>query len=133
VTTNYVEAELALEAAAKAKFTSARVSTETPSNLADVLPCIVIQRFGGAEDEVYTFDNANIDFEVYAATRAAARTLAHQVRTWVRKDLPGSIISGAAVSRTRTISGPAWVPYANTTVRKFIYSATIRLHSPEAS
>jgi hypothetical protein len=129
----YVEAEDALQAAAKAKFTTAHVSTETPSNLADVLPCIVVQRFGGVEDVVYTFDNPNVDFEVYAATRAAARTLAHKVRTWVRKELPGTSISGAAVSRTRTISGPAWVPYDNTTVRKFVYSAAIRLHSPEAS
>jgi hypothetical protein len=129
----YVEAEEALRIAAAAKFTTSRVATETPSKLAEVLPCIVIQRFGGLEDEVYTFDNANVDFEVYAATRAAARTLAYQVRTWVRKDLPGSIISGAAVSRTRTISGPAWTPYENTKVRKFIYSAAIRLHSPEAS
>lgn len=129
----YVEAELALVTAAKAKFTGTRVATETPGNLADVLPCIVISRFGGVEDEVYTFDNPNVDFECYAATRAAARTLAHQVRTWVRKELPGTSISGAAVSRTRTISGPAWTPYDNTGVRRFTYSATIRLHSPEAS
>lgn len=128
----YVEAEAALVAAAKTKFSSARVATETPSDLTS-LPVIVIQRFGGLEDEVYTFDNPNVDFEVYAATRAAARTLAYEVRTWVRKELPGTIISGAAVSRTRTISGPVWTPYDNTNVRRFTYSAAIRLHSPEAT
>lgn len=131
--TDYAEAEDVLQAAAAAKFTGKRVTTETPSNLADVLPCIVITRFGGAEDEVYTFDNANVDFDVYAATRGAARTLAHQVRTWVRKELPGTTIGSAAVGRTRTITAPVWTPYDNTAVRRFTYSARIRLHTPEAS
>lgn len=131
--TEYVEAEPALVAAAKAKFTGTRIATETPANLADVLPCIVITRFGGTEDTFYTFDNPSIDFDCYAATRKAARTLAHQVRTWVRQELPGSTIGGAFVLRTQTISGPIWTPYENTNVRRFTYSAQIRLHSPEAS
>ena len=130
----YLEAESALVPAAKSRFPQARVATETPANLGDVLPCIVITRFGGTDDAIWTFDNPNVDFDVYAATRAQARTLAHEVRTWVRSELPGSTITDAAgnkgfVHRTQTVSGPVWTPYDNTNVRRFVYGAAIRIHS----
>ena len=126
------EAELVLVAALKAHFSTARVATETPGTLETVLPCIVVTRFGGSEDEVSTFDNPAMDFDCYAATRGEARTLAHAVRDCIRNDLPGQIFAGAAISRTRTISGPTWTPYDNTALRRFTYSARIRLHSLEA-
>lgn len=140
--TTYAEAESVMVAALKVAFPTARVLTETPDNLADVLPCIRVARFGGAEDYIYTFDNATMDFDCFAATRGEARTLAHAVRTWVRRDLPGQTISyddgnggtaSASVSRTRTFSGPVWTPYENTNVRRFTYSAAIRLHVKEPS
>lgn len=131
--TTYAEAELVLVTGLKAAFPSARIATETPADLNDVLPCIVVTRFGGTEDEFYTFDNPSMDFDCYAATRAAARTLAHQVRTWVRRDLPGQTVGGAFISRTQTVTGPIWTPYDNTTLRRFTYAAQIRLHTPEAS
>lgn len=129
----YAEAEALLVAWLDTEFGSARVATETPSNLADVLPCIVVSRFGGLEDEVYTFDNASLDFDCYAATRAAARTLAHQVRTALRRDLPGETLGPAFVHRVQTIAPPIWTPYDNTAVRRFTYSAQIRLHTKEAA
>lgn len=133
MTTTYAEAELVLVAGLKTAFPGKRIATETPADLATVLPCIVVTRFGGTEDSVYVFDNPSVDFDCYAATRAEARTLAHQVRTWVRRDLPGQTVGGAFVLRTQTITGPIWTPYDNTNVRRFTYAAQIRLHTPEAS
>lgn len=127
--TEYAEAEAVLQDALAVKFPAAHVCTETPSNLADVLPVIRITRFGGADDEVYTFDTPEVDFDCYAATRAASRLLAHQVRTFVRNELPGVKVGAAFVHRTRSIQGPTWTPYDNTNIRRFTYSAAIRLHS----
>lgn len=133
MSTNYVEAEQAVAAWLRTQFAGTRVVTETPADLASVLPCIVVTRFGGLEDAVYTFDNASLDFDCYAATRQAARTLAHQVRTAIRKTLPGQSIAGGFVHRTQTITPPIWTPYENTALRRFTYAAQIRIHSPEAS
>lgn len=132
--TAYPEAETVLVAAAAAHFTGKRVCTETPDDLADVLPCIRITRFAGGADEVYTFDNPSIDFDCYAATRAAAQTLAYEVRTWVRNTLPGTTIGDdttgrAFVARSQDILGPHWTPYDNTSLRRFTYSAALRLHA----
>lgn len=123
------EAESVLVTALKAAFPGVRIATETPADLGDVLPCIVVSRFGGTEDEIYTFDNPNVDFDCYEATRALARTLAHDVRTWVRRDLPGQTVAGAFIARTQTVTGPIWTPYDNTNVRRFTYAAQIRMHS----
>lgn len=126
------EAESVLVAWLEGVFPAARICTETPADLADVVPCIQVSRFGGSDDEVPTFDNASMDFDCYAATRAAARTLAYDVRSSLRNDLPGQTVGGAFVGRVRSISGPSWTPYDNTKLRRFTYSAQIRLHSLEA-
>lgn len=127
---SYAEAETVLVAAAAAHFTSARVCTETPPDLATVLPVIRITRFGGGADQVYTFDNPQVDFDCYAATRAAAQTLAYQVRSWLHGTVDGTTLSSVAfVARVQDIQGPTWTSYENTAVRRFTYSAEIRLHS----
>lgn len=125
-------AESVLVAALKAAFPDVRIATETPANLGDVLPCIVVARFGGAEDSeagTWAFDNANMDFDCYDADRIDARALAESVRTFVRRDLPGQSHAGAFVARTQTIMAPVWTPYDNTDVRRFTYAASIRLHA----
>lgn len=127
--TDLPAAESVLKAALAAAFPTTRIATETPANLADVLPCIVVNRISGSEDAVWTFDNANVDFDCYAADRIEARTLAESVRTWVRRDLPGQTFAGAFIARTRTIMAPVWTPYDNTDVRRFTYAASIRLHA----
>lgn len=126
------DAELVLVAWLHDAFPDARVVTETPANLQDVLPCIRVTRFGGADEEVSTFDNPTLDFDCYAATRADARSLAYAVRSSIRNDLPGQTRAGAFASRSRTLAGPVFTPYDDTTLRRFTYSAQIRLHSLEA-
>ena len=65
-------------------------------------------------------------------SRAAARTLAYAVRSYVRGTLPGTKVGTAFFSRSQDILGPHWTPYDNGTLRRFTYSAAIRLHSLEA-
>jgi hypothetical protein len=126
---SYAEAEVVLQAALAAHFTTAYVCMEAPSDLGDKLPVIRITRFGGTADQIYTFDNAEVDFDCYAATRSAARTLAYDVRTYLHATLAGSKAGTAFVARVQDIQGPTWTPYDNTSVRRFTYSAAIRLHS----
>jgi len=127
-----VPAETVFVAWLKAAFPSARVVTETPSNLEDVLPCIAVSRFGGTDEVFASFDNPSMDFDCYAPTRAEARSLAYAVRDSIRNDLPGQIVAGAFVSRTRSVAAPVFTPYDNTGLRRFTYSAQARLHSLEA-
>jgi hypothetical protein len=126
--TPLVSAEPFVRSWLAAQFPTARVVTETPANLADVLPVIEVTRFGGS-DEVIVLDSANIDVDVYAATRDAARTLGEQVRTALRLHLPGYASAGAAVQSVTTISAPRWVPYDNTSLRRFNAAYRITIHS----
>jgi hypothetical protein len=111
----------------KSVFTAARVCTETPSNLADVLPCIQVSMFTGSAD-LYQFDTTSLDIDVYHATRTQARTLAYAVRTSVLHDLPGQYLLGAFVLSS-SANGPIATPYVNTNLRRFTVPVTLRLHS----
>jgi hypothetical protein len=111
-----------------AQFPTARVVTELPSNLADVLPLIQVARFGGASSD-YVRDAANVDIDTFDVTRAAARLLGEQVRVAFLLHLPGYASGGAAVSSVADISAPRWVPYDNTDLRRFVASYRITIHS----
>jgi hypothetical protein len=111
-----------------AQFAPTRVVTELPANLADVVPLLQVTRFGG-QDDFITLDAANIDIDAFAVGRDAARTLAEQARTAVRLHLPGYASGGAAVQSVTTISAPRWVPYDNTSLRRFVASYRITIHS----
>jgi hypothetical protein len=130
------EAESVLVAWLEQAFPDARICTETPGDLDALVlagtDVIAVSRFGGSDDEVPTFDNASMDFDCYSSTHPLARTLGYAVRSGLRNDAPGKTVGGAFIGRVRSISGPAWTPYENTKVRRFTYSAQIRLHSLEA-
>lgn len=130
------EAESVLVAWLEQEFPDARVCTETSqaiiAGIGTGTDVIQVTRFGGSDEEIPTFDNASMDFDCYAATRGEARTLAYAVRDSIRNDLPGQTIGGASAMRARSVSGPSWTPYDNTNLRRFTYSAQIRLHSLEA-
>lgn len=128
----YAEAESVVRSALASAFADVRVVTELPANLGDVLPVVEVSRFGGSDD-VLSFDNANVDVDVYAASRGAARTLAEQVRAYMRGQLPGQTFAGAFVLSVSTISAPMWTPYDNTALRRFNSSYRIRLHSLQTS
>jgi hypothetical protein len=104
-----------------------RVSTEAPANLNDVLPYIQVARIGGRERD-YVLDTASVAFDVFAASRPAARALAVALRNAVLLELAGSVTGGAFITKTRTLSAPAWRPWNNTTVRRFgaVYDITLK-------
>lgn len=97
--------------------------TETPGSLGDHMPLFQVVRIGGGDDAV-TLDLATISLHAYATgatgsdARSAARTLAYQGRVALYA-ARGVVFDGAVVTRVRTIGGPAWTPYDNTTLRRF--------------
>lgn len=129
------EAEAVLVAWAKATFPQDRTVTETPPNLGDLVAAgtnvIQVTCIGGNGEEVSTFTNPRVDFDIYAPNRIAARSLAYEVRRQFR-DSPGQTFAGGFISRVSNDTEPTWTPYDNTNLRRFTYSAQIRLHSVEA-
>lgn len=123
-----VVAELVVRTYLAGQFPDARVVTEAPGNLDEVLPCIEVGRFGG-EDSIYTLDVANLDVDVYAANRPAALDLAEQVRTSLRLHAEGQEVDGALIAQVATLSAPKWVPYDNTTLRRISASYRIAIRS----
>ena len=121
-----------LVTALKAQFPSARICTETPSDLADVLPCIRVTGIGGSGDR-YQFDTWRVDFDTFDATRDDARTLAQDVHDWVLRELPGTTLGTAFVLSTAEFMAPAWTPYDNTNLRRFTLAAQLRLHDRSAA
>jgi len=121
-----VTAESALRAAGAASGPAARWVTELPANLADALPLVRVTVIGGNGEAFAT--NPRIDFDCFAASRDASRDLAYRVRAWVRS-LPGQMAGGAFVLRVQNDNEPNWVPYDNTNLRRFVYTAQLRLHT----
>lgn len=109
-----------------------RVVTETPADLGAV-PTIVVGRIGGSSSGITT-DAANIDITTFDterggnSARANARSLAAQVRTALMYHLPGQVTGGGAVQSVSEISAYHFVPYDNTSLRRFeaTYRITIR-------
>lgn len=123
-----IVAELVVRNYLAGQFPAARVVTETPGNLADVVPCIEITRYGGGDD-VYTLDVANLDVDVYHSSRAAALDYAEQVRTSLRLHAEGQQVNGALIAQVATLSAPKWVPYDNTNIRRISASYRIAIRS----
>lgn len=106
---------------------SVRALTDLPENLAGVLPVVQVTRIGGpADDSLPSFDFPNVDIDCFDVDREAASNLAGRVHTALRVTLPGLKLSGATITRVRTLTGPSWRPYDNTALRRF--GATYQLH-----
>lgn len=107
-------------------FPTDRICTETPSNLAAVLPAHRVTRVGGG-DRDYVVDSALLTVDTFGATREAARQRAEQVRSSFIVDLPGLTVGQGCVRATDTIHAPIWVPWDNTDIRRFVatYQLTV--------
>jgi hypothetical protein len=123
------EAEAVLVAALNAGGPAARYVTELPASLSgDTVRVTKVSGTDGGKFSAY--EDAVVDFDCFAATRAEARTLAYAVRDYLRNTLRGETVGSAAfIVAVRSVNGPAWLPYDNTAVRRFIYTAQIRIHS----
>ena len=123
------EAEAVLVAALDASGPSARYCTELPATISG--DTVRVTRIGGTDDTQFSvYEDAILDFDCFASTRGNARTLAYAVRDYLRNTLPGSKVgSDAFVVRVRSVNGPVWTPWENTDVRRFTYTAQVRIHS----
>lgn len=108
---------------------SARYCTELPAALSG--ETVRITKISGTDEGQFSvYEDAVMDFECFASTRAAARTLAYAIRDHVRNTLPGTKVGADAfIISAASVNGPVWVPYDNTDVRRFVYTASIRIHS----
>jgi hypothetical protein len=106
---------------------SHRFVTDVPDNLQGALPLGRVLKVGGpADDNDPRFDLPTVSVDCFAADRAAAITFAQAVDDAIRITLPGLTVNGSTVTRTATISGPAWRPWDDSTLRRF--GATYRLY-----
>lgn len=94
-----------------------RAVTDLPGNLGGLLPIVQVARYAGSDSGV-SMDRPSVDIDVYAADRGAAHDLAERLRAGFLWELPGLSVGGLVFARTQTISGPAWRPYDNTTLRR---------------
>ena len=108
------------------QFTTSRVVTELPDNLADVCPVIRVTRVGGVDRE--TLDQARIAVECFATTRDASRKLAENVRDSMVKKAPGQTVNGGMITAVHTAGGPSWQPYDDPAVRMVAASYDINIH-----
>lgn len=107
--------------------TMARLCTELPADLSEVLPVIRVSRYGGSGSLVM-LDRASVDVDCYADSRGEASALAGQVRDLLLTQFHGFTADGATVARVRTINAPGWAPYDNTSLRRFHASYMVSLH-----
>lgn len=121
-----VDVEAELVAWSKTEL-DARVVTDLPANLVDVLPVVQFQRVGG-DDDTIRLDRAFVEVNVYAETRQAASQLMASVRSLLLTQLRGTTTPAAVFTSARTISAPAWRPYENPALRRFGASFEIFCH-----
>lgn len=120
----FPDIELALITGFKAKLVSTAgqvtVKNETPSNLEDALPFVAVSVLDDSDDDFTR--RAQVDVDVYAATRADGYALSEQVRGLLKAS---ARLGGVTIDRVLTTSGPKRVPWDNPGVRRFF--ATYRI------
>lgn len=102
-----------------------RVGTETPADLASVVPYVKLTVIGGTDnDDNPRFELASVVTESFGSSRGAALDLAQQVKTAFRVTLPGTLLNDASsvVTKTQTIALPGVIPYDNTSLRRVLAS-----------
>lgn len=100
--------------------TGARFVTKTPDDLNAQVPLVRVFRLGGpSSDDLPRFDAPTLSFECFGNGDAAAGDLATAVDRWVRSLAGKTLADGTVVTKTQTVSGPAWRPYADTTVSQY--------------
>lgn len=127
----------------QARYPPAFCCSETPGpdEMAASLPVIRAWCIGG-QDSQFTLDRSSVDIDCYAtadsqnpddSSRIAARTLAIDVWSTIRRYLPGYVTAtGASVTRVATINQPSWRPYDNTDLRRVGMSLQVIVHTPAA-
>lgn len=104
-----------------------RVVTERPADLAAAVPLLWFQRIGGGDnDDNPNFESPTFSVDAFDVDRAGAIALAERAKTAIRSTLPSTLIGVSVITKTQTISGPAWLPYDDPNVRRV--AATYRCY-----
>jgi hypothetical protein len=106
------------------------VRDELDNDLLEELPTVQVEVVGG-DDDGFRLDRALVDVDVYAATRAAAISLAATVHGLLLEQLRGSATSAAVFGSVRGVTRPTVRPYENTALRRV--GATYQIHSHPVS
>lgn len=105
--------------------------TETGPDLQTTLETVQITRAGGGQS--FTLANPRIVVDSFAiqnlgvSARQAARALALAVDELMLFTLPGTDLDEVSITHVTQVSGPSWVPDANTLLRHF--AATYSIHA----
>lgn len=86
------------------------VTRTVPTNVPYVMPLIVVDKIGGADD-VITIDSATVDIDVYASDHDAAEAHADHIRTQMRARLVGYRTLTTVVTRVETVTSPTLLPW----------------------
>lgn len=124
-----MDGEKGLRDALAAEFTSARVATEVPGNLEDVLPCMVVRLAYGRTGPFFTKPTVTLDVDYFDATRQDARSGLLAVTNWIHQNIPGTDTADGMFGDVETVGHPFRAPWTNTNVSRFVSTHTIQLHS----
>lgn len=92
-----------------------RVATETPNDLAALVPFVKVRRVGGGVKS-RLLDLAQVTVEVFGVDKAQATSVAGQIDDAARFTLPTSV-GHVSVGYGGTTTGPVERPYSNLNVR----------------
>lgn len=93
-----------------------RTCTETPEDLADIVPVVAVYRAAGA-DVMAVLDRPVVDIDCFAATRLQAQAIGAQVHTLMHNYLPG-VAGNAVVGAVNTVKSPGWLGYQDENIRR---------------
>lgn len=109
-----------------AQFPELRTCTELPADLRDSVPLLQVRRVTGAVSH-RNQDSAIVDLNAYGGDDATASQLALQAEALLL-DSRNITTGGAVLRNTDSVVRPRWLPYADTAVRLYAATYTIRLH-----
>ena len=101
---------------------AAHAGSTTPANLDDRLPFVQVVRYGGGDDGVT--DEAAVDVDWFATTRAEARRLAQRGHQFLTAGHHGAADT-PLIDRITTVVGPIERPRLSGTIRRFGGSYTV--------
>lgn len=108
-----------------------RTCTETPANLAAVVPVVAVSRSTGS-DVSGVLDRPVVDVDAFAADRISASLLGRRAHLLLTRYLPGTVSAGAVVGMVNVIKGPGWIAYQDLDVRRSNATYEIYTHPAPA-
>lgn len=123
----FPDIEVLLVAYLEAK-TGARLVTELPADLDQILPVIRVVCADG-DDDGFRLDRSIVDVDVFAADRPAASALSTDTRGLLVDDLRADPQPTGVVTGVRTVAKPHWVPDPNPNLRHYAASYLIFAHT----